>query len=71
MNNCMNDCINLTPQQISILASIIAIALSKDKTVLQLNILGNIIVAVGSLLLTIAAQQDCLESLSDNETTVK
>lgn len=41
--------------KISVLASIIAIAISEDKTLDELNILGNLVVAVGSIILTIAA----------------
>jgi hypothetical protein len=63
----MNDCSNLTPQQLLVVANIIALALSEGRSSTQLNILGNFIVAVGSLILTFAAQVDCInQQISNN-----
>ena len=56
---------NLSPKELSILANVIALALAEEKTPDQLNVLGNFIVAVGSLLLTIAAQQQSLQNIQD------
>lgn len=66
----MNDCSNLTPQQLIILSSVIALAISEGRSSTQLNILGNLIVAVGSLILTFAAQVDCInQQISNNNSS--
>lgn len=58
---------NLSPKELSILANVIALALAEEKTPDQLNVLGNFIVAVGSLLLTIAAQQQSLQNMQADQ----
>lgn len=68
---------NCSPEELLILANTIAISLSEGQTADEINVLGNLIVAVGSLMLTFAAQlqniqskQENKEAASDN-TTVK
>ncbi|WP_164509059.1 hypothetical protein [Clostridium rectalis] len=51
-------------REIAVAANAIALILSKDKTADELNVLGNLIVAVGSLILTIAAQEESNSSKS-------
>ncbi|MBU3219022.1 MULTISPECIES: hypothetical protein [Clostridium] len=52
----------LSPDDLIILSAAISVELSKGKTADELNVLGNLIVAVGSLLLTSAAQKQNLDS---------
>lgn len=48
---------NLSPKDLILLTNAITISLSKDKTPDELNVLGNFIVGVGCLMLTVASQQ--------------
>jgi len=57
-------CVN-SAEQLSILANVLAIAISKDKSTDQLNVMGNFIVAVGGLILAMAAQRQICESKND------
>lgn len=52
--------------QLIILSALISLGVSDNLSSDQLNTLGNLIVAVGSLLLTKAAQIQALESQQDN-----
>ncbi len=52
---------SISPGELSVLANIVALALAADSAD-ENNVLGNFIVSVGSLLLTIAAQQVSLEA---------
>jgi len=52
-------------EQLSFLANLLAIAISQGKNADQLNVIGNFIVGVGGLILTIAAQLDACESKRD------
>ncbi|WP_029451568.1 hypothetical protein [Clostridium algidicarnis] len=52
----------LSPNDLIILSAAISTELSKGKTADELNVLGNLIVAIGSLLLTSAAQKQNLNS---------
>jgi uncharacterized protein YlxW (UPF0749 family) len=49
---------SIDPDQTAIFAAVLSNGLSKDLTSNKLNILGNFIVAVGSLMLTRAAQEE-------------
>lgn len=57
---------NLCPEDTMVLANAIALSLYPGKTADELNVLGNLIVAVGSLLLTAAAQKQALSSHQTN-----
>ena len=57
---CIDD---LSPEDLLVLTNAIAITLIKDKNSDQINVLGNFIVGVGCLLLTVASQQQFLEAL--------
>lgn len=52
--------------QLIILSALLALVISNDLSSDQLNTLGNYIVAVGSLMLTKAAEMQALESQQDN-----
>ena len=49
-----------------VLTNIISISLSKNKSTDETNVLGNFIVGIGCLLLTIAAQQQYIDSQKKN-----
>ncbi|MBD7911457.1 hypothetical protein [Clostridium cibarium] len=53
---------NLTPEDLLILTNVLAVALSKDKTADEINVLGNFIVGIGCLMLTLAAQEQYIEA---------
>lgn len=57
---------NLCPEDTMVLANAIALSLYPGKTADELNVLGNLIVAFGSLLLTAAAQKQALSSQQTN-----
>ena len=52
-------------EQLSLFANLLAIAISKGKSTDQLNVIGNFIVGVGCLILTMAAQIQACESKQD------
>ncbi|ENK1244631.1 hypothetical protein ACFLKB_06130 [Clostridium sp. FAM 1755] len=54
------DCIS--PEELSLLANLIALELSKGKSADELNVLGNLISAVGAIISTIASQKQNLEN---------
>lgn len=58
---------SVSPNELSILANVIAIGLAEGKTADEINVLGNFIVGVGGLLLTIAAQQQSLQAIQDKQ----
>lgn len=60
---------NLTPEDLLILTNALTISLSKDKSVEDLNVLGNLLVSVGSLMLVLAAQDQLLSSLKEKNTS--
>lgn len=57
------DCSNA--EQLSFIANLLAISISKGKSTDEQNVIGNFIVGVGSLILTIAAQRQFCESKQD------
>jgi hypothetical protein len=61
----------ITPNELSVLANAIALALAEDKTNDELNVLGNFFSAVGSLLSTIAAQQQSLQAIQDKQQQIQ
>lgn len=53
---------NLSPEDLLALTNAITISLSKNKTPDELNVLGNFIVGIGCLMLTIASQQQYISA---------
>lgn len=53
---------SISPDELTLLSSIIAIAIAKGKNPDDINVLGNFITNLGASLLTIAAQQQYLDS---------
>ena len=63
---------NLSPEDLLILTNAIAISLSKDKSPIEIDVLGNFVVGIGCLMLTLAAQKDYLSSQQEaNKSTTK
>lgn len=62
---------SLDPEQLSVLANIIAISLAKDRSSDEIDILGNLFSSVGDLLQLIAAQQENLESQKEKKEQIK
>jgi len=58
---------NISPEDLIILTNAITISLSKDKTADELNVLGNFIVGIGCLMLTVASQQQYLSSIQQQQ----
>lgn len=56
---------NITPEQIVMLSSFAALALTEDMNVNDMNTLGNLIAAVGAAILARAAQTQNLENKQD------
>jgi Sec-independent protein translocase protein TatA len=61
----MSEFSSLSPKELSILANVIALVLAEDRTPDDINVLSNFLSAIGSLLSTIAAQQQSLQALQD------
>jgi len=53
---------NLSPKDLLVLTNAITLSLSKDKTADELNVLGNFIVGIGCLMLTVASQQQYISA---------
>ena len=60
-----------SPEELSILASAVAISLARDRTKDEINVLGNFTAAVGAILLTIAAQKESIDNLQDKKQQLK
>jgi Sec-independent protein translocase protein TatA len=61
----MSEFSSISPTELSILANVIAIILAEDRTSDDINVLGKFISSIGSLLSTIAAQQESLQAAQD------
>jgi hypothetical protein len=62
--NCLD---SISPDEITLIISILTIAISKGKTSDDLVIIGNIIVDLGTSILTLAAQQEYLNSKEEKK----
>jgi hypothetical protein len=61
---------NLSPEDVLILTNTIAVSLSKNKTALEIGVLGTFIGSIGTLMTTMAAQQAYINSLQQaNQST--
>lgn len=67
MISCFYNIDNLSPEDLIVLTNAIAVSLSKDRTPDETNVLGNFIVGIGCLMLTIASQQQYLISLQQEK----
>lgn len=66
----MSCLISMSSFQLIIVAALISILLSDDQSSDELNVLGNLIVSIGSLVLTIAAQKQAKESKNSDDNTI-
>ncbi|WP_346917523.1 hypothetical protein [Clostridium sp.] len=55
-------CCNLSPEELVLAAAILAIYIAKDRTTDELNVLGNLLVGIGTNLLIVAAANPQNES---------
>lgn len=62
---------SITPKDLSILANLIALALTEGKSADENNVLGNFLTAVSSNILNIASQQENLKSSEEKENQIK
>ncbi|AGK97603.1 hypothetical protein [Clostridium pasteurianum] len=62
---------SITPKELAILAGVVAITLTEGKSATDNNVLGNFFAAVSGSILTIAAQQQNLESLKEKEKQIE
>lgn len=67
----MIDFNNCTPEQLALAAEALALGLSENRSIDYINVLGNLLVAVGSIMLTIAAQQQNIKSMQENRNNNK
>lgn len=56
----------ICPNELAVLSSSVAILLSKDNSIDDNNVLGNFLIAVGSVILIIAAQQQVFNPIPNN-----
>ena len=63
---------NLSPEDLLVLTNAIPISLSKDKSPIEIDVLGNFVVGIGCLMLTLAAQKEYISSQQEaNKCTTK
>ena len=62
--SCLN---SISPTQLVVLSTFIALVISKDKSADEINVLGNLIVSIGGTMLTIAVQKQTLQSIQDKK----
>lgn len=62
---------NLSPEDLLILTNALAISFSKNKTADEINVIGNFVVGVGCLMLTIASQEQYLTLLKEQADNAK
>ena len=66
----MSCLISMSSFQLIIVAALISILLSDNQSSDELNVLGNLIVSIGSLVLTIAAQKQAKESKNSDDNLI-
>ena len=64
MDNCKH-----SAQQLALIASAVAVALTGNLNADEQNVVGNLIVQIGSTILTIAAATQCCESANSQNNT--
>lgn len=60
---------NLSSEDLVILTNLLAVSFSKGRTSDEINVLGNFIVGVGCVMLTIASQEQYLSSIKQSSTS--
>lgn len=62
---------NMGAEELSFMANLIALELSCGKDADEINVLGNLITTIGTIMLTIASQKENLENLSKKNCSKK
>lgn len=62
---------SIGPKDLAVLATMISIILTEDKSSSENNVLGNLISSVGATISTIASQQEYLQSLEDKQKQIQ
>jgi uncharacterized membrane protein len=57
----------ISPNELAVLSNAIAIILATDNSANDNNVLGNFLITVGTIIVTISAQQQSLETLNNNK----
>jgi hypothetical protein len=57
----------ISPFQLVIIGTLLTFVISDDRDPSELNVLGNLVVAVGSLVLTVAAQKELLKNKNEKK----
>ncbi|NMB08614.1 MAG: hypothetical protein GX981_09555 [Tissierellia bacterium] len=66
----MSCLISMNSFELIVITALIAIFLSDNQSSNELNVLGNLIVSIGSLMLTIAAQKQAKESKNNDDNLI-
>lgn len=61
---------SIDPCELAALGSAIAIGLSENMNADELNVVGNLVVEIGSIMLTIAAQKQNLEAIQNKQNEI-
>jgi len=61
----------LSPDELTILAALVALGLSKSLDLNQTNVLGNFLAAVGTLMTTIVAETQALDVQNETQSDVQ
>lgn len=62
---------NLTPEDLLVLTNALAINFSKDRSIDELNSIGNLLASVGSLMMLLAAQKQLLDDLKNKNASTQ
>jgi hypothetical protein len=62
---------SISPEDLAVLATLVSIVLSENRSASENNVLGNLISTIGSSISTIASQQEYLESLQEKQKQIE
>ena len=62
---------SMSPNELAVIATVISIVLSENRSSSENNILGNLISTIGASISTIAAQQEHVQSLEDKQKQIE
>lgn len=66
----MNLIDSLDPDELALISSILAVAITKGKSAEDINVLGNFIASLGASILTIAAQEQYLSAKEEKKNQI-
>lgn len=61
---------SLDPDELAIISSIVAVAITKGKSAEDINVIGNFIASLGAAVLTIAAQEQYLNAKEEKRNQI-